>query len=165
VHSAGIESTIPLRNMKPEYYDALMKVNVVSALEFARIISKKKYINPGGASFVFISSIMGRVGKEGKVGYCASKAALTSSIKAMALELSNKKIRCNTILPGMVQTEMLKKMFESLPESSVAEIIRQHPMGIGSPEDIAHLAIFLLSDQAGWITGSEIVIDGGYSAQ
>ena len=165
VHSAGIESTIPLRNMKAQIYEDLFKVNVVAALEFARSISRKKRVNPEGASFVFISSVMGSLGKEGKVGYCASKAALTSSIKAMALELCNKKIRCNVILPGIVQTEMVKRMFESLPESAVSEIIKNHPMGIGSPDDVADLAVFLLSGKSKWITGSEIVIDGGYSAQ
>ena len=56
-------------------------------------------------------------------------------------------------------------MFESLPETSVTEIIKQHPLGLGMPEDIAGLAVFLLSDKSRWITGSEITIDGGYSAQ
>ena len=103
VHSAGIELTVPFRNMKPETYEELFKVNVISAFEFARIISKKKNMNPDGGSFVFMGSVMSRLGKEGKVGYCASKAALTSSVKAMALELSSRKIRCNVVLPGMVK--------------------------------------------------------------
>ncbi len=165
VHSAGIELTMPFRNMKPANYTDLFRVNVISAFEFARIISKKKYCNPHGASFVFISSVMGKLGREGKVGYSASKAALISSVKSMALELSSRKIRCNAILPGIVQTEMVKKMFETLPEESVTNIIRQHPMGIGQPEDVANMALFLLSDKAKWITGSEITVDGGYSAQ
>jgi NAD(P)-dependent dehydrogenase (short-subunit alcohol dehydrogenase family) len=93
------------------------------------------------------------------------KSALISSVKAMALELSAKKIRCNVILPGVVKTNMVEKMFESLPEDAVAEIIKQHPLGIGLPEDIAELAVFLLSDKARWMTGSELIIDGGYSAQ
>jgi len=165
VHSAGIELTIPFRNMKTENYENLFRVNVISAFEFARIISKKKYIHPEGASFVFLSSVMGKFGKEGKVGYCASKSALISSVKAMALELSDKKIRCNVILPGVVKTNMVEKMFESLPKDAVTEIIKQHPLGIGLPEDIAELAVFLLSDKARWMTGSELIIDGGYCAQ
>jgi NAD(P)-dependent dehydrogenase (short-subunit alcohol dehydrogenase family) len=164
VHSAGIEYTVPLRNMNPQLYDELFKINVISALELARSISGKKRHHPSGASFVFIGSIMGKLGREGKIGYCASKAALTSSIKAMALELSSKKIRCNVIMPGVVQTEMVRKMFENLPESSVADIAKQHPLGLGSAEDVAYLALFLLSDRSRWITGSEMVVDGGYSA-
>ncbi|MFO7657445.1 MAG: SDR family oxidoreductase [Bacteroidales bacterium] len=164
VHAAGIELTMPFRNMKPEYYDQLFSVNVIAGLELARIISKKSFINETGGSFVFIGSVMGKFGKEGKIAYCASKAALTSSIKAMALELSSKKIRCNAILPGVVKTSLVENMFASLPDSSVEEIIKQHPLGLGLPEDIAHIAVFLLSDKAQWITGSEIIIDGGYSA-
>lgn len=165
VHSAGIELTLPFRNMKAATYESLFRVNVISGFEFARVLSKKTFCNPGGASFIFISSVMGKSGKEGKVGYCASKAALIGGVKAMALELSPKKIRCNLILPGIVKTAMVEKLFESIPESSVTEIIKQHPLGIGNPEDVANLAVFLLSDKASWITGSEIVIDGGYSAQ
>ncbi|MBN2610995.1 MAG: SDR family oxidoreductase [Bacteroidales bacterium] len=164
VHAAGIEMTMPFRNMKPDYYEKIFGINVIAGLELARIISKKNYLDESGGSFVFISSVMGKFGKEGKVAYCASKAALTSSIKAMALELSQKKIRCNAILPGVVKTSMVENMFASLPDSSVEEIIKQHPLGLGLPEDIAHIAVFLLSDKAKWITGSEIVIDGGYSA-
>jgi len=165
VHCAGVESTVPFRNLNPGIYENLFRVNVISGLEFARIISKKKYLNPEGGSFVFLGSVMSRFGKEGKIAYCASKGALTSSIKAMALELSSKKIRCNVILPGVVKTEMIESMFESIPESSVNQIFAQHPLGLGIPDDIAQLAVFLLSDHSRWITGSEIVIDGGYSAK
>jgi NAD(P)-dependent dehydrogenase (short-subunit alcohol dehydrogenase family) len=165
VHSAGTEATIPLRNMKPEIYENIFRVNVIAAFELARLIAKKKNVDPRGGSFVFLSSVMGKLGKEGKVAYCSSKSALSGGVKAMALELSGRKIRCNAVLPGIVKTEMAERMFETLPEASVAEIVRQHPLGLGSPEDVAHLTVFLLSDESKWITGSEIVIDGGYSAQ
>lgn len=165
VHSAGIELTVPFKNMKPELYEKLFGVNVISGFEFARIISKKKYHNPDGTSFVFISSVMGKIGKEAKVGYCASKSALTSSVKAMALELASKRIRCNTIYPGVVKTELVNRLFELLPESSINEIVREHPLGLGDPNNIADLILFLLSDKSKWITGSEYVIDGGYSAK
>ena len=151
--------------MKPELYEKLFGVNVISGFEFARIISKKKYHNPDGTSFVFISSVMGKIGKEAKVGYCASKSALTSSVKAMALELASKRIRCNTIYPGVVKTELVNRLFELLPESSINEIVREHPLGLGDPNNIADLILFLLSDKSKWITGSEYVIDGGYSAK
>jgi NAD(P)-dependent dehydrogenase (short-subunit alcohol dehydrogenase family) len=165
VHSAGTEATIPLRNMKPEIYENIFRVNVIAAFELARLIAKKKNVDSRGGSFVFLSSVMGKLGKEGKVAYCSSKSALSGGVKAMALELSSRKIRCNAVLPGIVKTEMAERMFETLPEASVTEIVRQHPLGLGSPEDVAHLTVFLLSDKSKWITGSEIVIDGGYSAQ
>ncbi len=165
VHSAGIKFIIPFRNMKPEYYQQLFNINVISGFEFARIISKKNYISESGGSFVFLSSVMGKLGKEGIVGYCASKAALTSSVKAMALELASKKVRCNVVLPGIVKTEMLKETFDSIPEDSYNELIKDYPLGFGEPIDIDNLVLFLLSDNSKWITGTEIIIDGGYSAK
>jgi NAD(P)-dependent dehydrogenase (short-subunit alcohol dehydrogenase family) len=165
IHSAGIEMTYPLRNMSAEKYHELFAVNTISALELGRILSKKKYYNPLGASFVFISSVMGNLGAVGKVGYCSSKSALVSGSKAMALELAQKSIRVNCVSPGIVETEMVKKMIIELPEESVDEIQSKHPLGFGKPDDIANICAFLLSDLSKWITGSDIVIDGGYSCQ
>ena len=165
IHSAGIETTLPLRSMQPSYYEKMFSVNVISGFELAKIISKKKYLDKNGASFVFISSVMGILGQAGKVGYCSSKGALISGTKAMALELAKKNIRVNCVLPGVVDTEMSNEMFQRLSEESKKEIIDMHPLGLGMPEDIANASAFLLSDAAKWITGSNLVIDGGYSAR
>jgi len=162
IHSAGIEMTRPLQTMSAPLYQSVFATNVIAAFEIARLLSKKKYVDPLGASFVFISSVMAVRGQAGKVAYCSSKSALSGGAKAIALELASKKIRVNCVLPAMVETEMAKKMFESLPESSVAEIIKQHPLGLGKPEDVALACIFLLSNGARWITGTELVVDGGY---
>ena len=104
VHSAGIEMTLPLRSMQSSHYEKMFRINVISGFEIARIISKKKYLDERGASFVFISSVMGILGQAGKVGYCSSKGALISGTKAMALELAKKNIRVNCVLPGVVKT-------------------------------------------------------------
>ena len=165
VHSAGIEMTLPLRSMRLSYYKKIFSVNVISGFELARIISKKKYLDKNVASFVFISSVMGILGQAGKVGYCSSKGALISGVKAMALELASKNIRVNCILPSVVETEMSKKMFENLPEESKKSIINMHPLGLGKPEDIANACVFLLSNTARWITGTNLIVDGGYSAK
>ena len=165
VHSAGIEMTLPLRSMTPSYYENMFAINVISGFELAKIISKKKYINKDGASFVFISSVMGILGQSGKVGYCSSKGALISGTKAMALELAKKNIRVNCVLPGVVETEMSNKMFENLPEESKKTIMDMHPLGLGKPNDIAHACTYLLSDAARWITGTNLIVDGGYSAK
>jgi NAD(P)-dependent dehydrogenase (short-subunit alcohol dehydrogenase family) len=164
VHSAGIEATIPLRSMTTLKYNEIFSVNVFSGFELAKIISKKNYINDAGGSFVFISSIMGMVGQPGKIGYCASKGALLAGSRAMALELAAKKIRVNCVCPSIVETEMTEKLFQGLPEESKQEIIKMHPLGLGKPEDVASAALFLLSDTSRWITGSQLVVDGGYSA-
>lgn len=165
VHSAGIEITLPLRNMQPSYYEKMFSVNVIAGFELAKIISKKKYLDKNGTSFVFISSVMGILGQAGKIGYCSSKGALISGSKAMALELVKKNIRVNCILPGVVKTEMSNKMFENLPEESKKSIVNMHPLGLGKPEDIASACAFLLSDAARWITGTNLIVDGGYSVR
>lgn len=165
VHSAGIEKTIPFKASTPRIFKEVFEINVFAGFEIARIISQKNLVNITGASYIFLSSVMGRIGEPGKIIYCSSKSALLSGIKAMALELAPKKIRCNCVLPGIVQTEMVEKLFNSIPPEAKDKIIGKHPLGLGKPEDIAALVSFLLSDQARWITGSEYIIDGGYSAQ
>jgi NAD(P)-dependent dehydrogenase (short-subunit alcohol dehydrogenase family) len=165
IHSAGIENTIPLRSMSAIDYELFFRINVISGFELARIISQKKHINQEGGSFVFISSVLGAAGQPGKIGYCASKGAILTACKAMALELAPKKIRCNAVLPGAVMTEMTKAYMERTPEEAVSAFVKMHPLGMGQPEDVSCLCSFLLSDASKWITGTNINVDGGYSAQ
>jgi len=165
IHSAGTAMTLPLRNMQSSYYEEMFSLNVISGFELAKIISKKKYLDKNGASFVFISSVMGTLGQPGKVAYCSSKGALISGVRAIALELARKNIRANCILPGVVETKMSNKMFENLPEESKKLTIDMHPLGLGKPEDIASACAFLLFDAAKWITGINLIVDGGYSAR
>lgn len=164
IHSAGIEATIPLRNMNRSKFAEMFSVNVLAAFEIARLLSKKKYLDPGGSSFIFIGSVMGMRGEPGKVAYSSTKAALIGGSKSMALELAPKNIRVNCVMPGIVETEMSAKLFQTIPEHSKQEIIKKHPLGLGQPEDIANLCMFLLSGAARWITGAAIPIDGGYSS-
>jgi len=165
VHSAGIEKTLPFKASTPKLFKEVFETNVFAGFEIARIISQKGIINTNGASYIFISSVKGKLGDIGNVIYCSSKSALLSGTKAMALELAPKKIRCNCVLPGIVRTEMVERLFNSIPTESMNNVISKHPLGLGKPEDVAALVCFLLSDQAKWITGSEYIIDGGYSAR
>jgi NAD(P)-dependent dehydrogenase (short-subunit alcohol dehydrogenase family) len=164
VHSAGIENTLPVRASTPKIFKKVFEVNVFAGFEIARILSQKNIVNPDGASFVFLSSVKGKLGDQGKLIYCSSKSALLSGVRALALELAAKKIRCNCVLPGVVMTPMSEKLFESIPPERKQKIVEEHPLGLGAPEDIANLISFLISDLARWITGSEYIIDGGYSA-
>jgi len=164
IHSAGIELTLPLKMMTVEKYNQLFSVNTISGLEIARILSKKQYSHENSASYIFLSSVMGILGETGKVGYCASKGALITAVKALSLELARRNIRVNSISPGIVKTEMVDKLFKTIPDNAKQEIIDKHPLGIGEPVDVANACVFLLSDASRWITGSNLIIDGGYSA-
>jgi NAD(P)-dependent dehydrogenase (short-subunit alcohol dehydrogenase family) len=163
VHSAGIEKIMPFKASTPQLFKEVFEINVFAGFEIARLLSQKKIVNPSGASHVFISSVNARLGDPCKTMYCSSKSALLAGVKAMALELSSKNIRCNCVLPGCVDTEMIEKLFDSISNEAKQVIINKHPLGIGQPEDVAFLVCFLLSDKAKWITGSEYLIDGGYS--
>jgi len=164
IQSAGIEITKPFKVMNHEDYNNLFSVNVISAFEISKIILKKKY-SAENLSLVFISSIMSILGQPGKVGYCSSKGAITAGVKALALEYASRNVRVNCISPAIIETEMVKKLFDTISDESRNEIIETHPMGFGKPEDVANACIFLLSDASRWITGTNLIIDGGYSAK
>jgi NAD(P)-dependent dehydrogenase (short-subunit alcohol dehydrogenase family) len=165
IHSAGLDITKPLSHLRLNDFQTLFYTNVISGFEIARILSKKQFYASEGTSYIFIASVFGVVGNSGTVAYSASKGSLIAGCRSMALELAAKKIRVNCISPAIVQTELVDKLFSELPAGSIEKIRSLHPLGFGSPVDIAHACVFLLSDESKWITGSNLVIDGGYSCQ
>ncbi|MFZ4930746.1 SDR family NAD(P)-dependent oxidoreductase [Chryseobacterium sp. Mn2064] len=164
IHCAGIEKTLPLKKHSPQLYHDIFEVNVIAGFEIAKILSLKKYKNET-CSFVLISSVAGMVGEPGKAAYSASKGAVIAGARSLAMELSRSNIRVNSISPAMVNTPILEKMFDDIGDEASLEIIKKHPLGIGDPKDVANACIFLLSDASRWVTGTNLVIDGGYSAQ
>jgi NAD(P)-dependent dehydrogenase (short-subunit alcohol dehydrogenase family) len=165
VHSAGIDITLPLSSLRYKDYHSIFTINVISGFEIARVISKKQFSQTSGASYVFIASIMGLIGRPGTIAYSSSKGALLAGCRSMALELARKKIRVNCISPSVVRTELIENLFIELPEGAKDRIESMHPLGLGLPIDVADACIFLLSDEAKWITGSNLIVDGGYSCQ
>lgn len=164
IHCAGVEKTLPLKKQTSEVFQSIFDINVFAGFELAKIISLKKY-KAEKASFVFIASVAGMVGESGKTIYSASKGAVISGARSMSMELARSDIRVNSISPAMVKTPILEKMFDGIGEEASQNIIKKHPLGIGEPEDVANACVFLLSDAAKWITGTNLVIDGGYTAQ
>lgn len=164
VHSAGIEMTRPLKMLKTKSLDEVMQLNLFSPINITRVLNGRGVFNDNGGSVIFISSIVGLLGQPGKVGYSASKGALISASKSLALELASKKIRVNSVLPAMVKTEMSIKLLEKLPIDAKIKIEDMHPLGIGTPDDVANAVVFLLSDLSKWITGTSFIVDGGYSS-
>jgi NAD(P)-dependent dehydrogenase (short-subunit alcohol dehydrogenase family) len=142
-----------------------MIVNLFGGLELARIISRRDVIDPAGGSLLFFSSVYGRVGVPGQTGYSASKGAVTAAVRSMAIELARRRIRVNAISPGFVMTPMTGAALDALSPEQIAAIEQKHPLGRGAAVDVARAALFLLAPGTTWITGVDLPVDGGYSAQ
>ena len=152
--------------MNYQMYLDIFAVNTISAFEFIRLLSKRNYGNLSVMSIVLIASIMSVVADTALTAYCASKAALVGGAKALALELANKGIRINCISPGtLVDTAMTDNLKKQISEEEFHRIEQEYPLGLGSTKDISSLCLFLLSDEAKWITGQNIIVDGGLSVR
>ena len=163
-HCAGVVITRSLGMSKPDVIQKQLDVNVLAGIELARLVSSREYASHDEGSIVFVSSIYSQVGAPGQIGYCLSKGAVNSAVRAMATELAPRKIKVNSISPGFIKTEMTLKK-SNLSDIQIQEIINKHPLGAGMPEDVARAVLFLLAPDNRWITGTDLIIDGGYTAQ
>lgn len=164
-HAAGIVQTLPLSSTSPKVVQQQLDINLIAGLELARAVSRRDVIAPEGGSLLFVSSVYGHVGMPGQIGYCATKGAVLASVRAMAIELARRAIRVNSISPGLVFTEMTKAALGKLPAAQVEQIKAAHPLGAGEPQDVARAAVFLLAPGTRWITGADLAVDGGFTAQ
>ena len=159
---AGNSTTLPLQFGSRQKFDEMFDVNFFAPVELLRLMYKKKVLQMG-ASVVMIASIGGTHSfMPGNGVYGASKAALNSVMKYAAREYASRKIRVNSICPGMVDTPLIHR--GTITEEQLAEDAKKYPLGrYGRTEDIANGAIYLLSDASSWLTGHDLVIDGGFS--
>ena len=158
---AGIGYTVPVMYAKREILDSVFNINYFSTVELLRLIYKKKRIKKKG-SIIVISSVAGIYNfNVGNSVYGASKAALNSMVKFCAKEFSKREIRVNCICPGMVETPFTMPDFSISKEQLEADKDNYPLKRYGQPNEIAYGAIYLLSDAAAWITGQNLVIDGG----
>lgn len=164
LYCAGIERTLPYNHLTDKDYQQIYSVNVIGATNLLKTLTKKN-IRAENAKYVLIASITALVGRPGVAAYAASKGAIVSLVKTLALEMATKGLNINCISPGTILTPLMEKMMESLTEEQQAERKSGFPLGLGRPSDIANTAMFLLSDAARWITGQNIVVDGGYTSR
>jgi NAD(P)-dependent dehydrogenase (short-subunit alcohol dehydrogenase family) len=165
VNCVGISSTLPIRSVSPEKLMNHFNVNVLAAYQLTRLISNPKYFAPEGCSILFIASVMGLVGENGKSAYSMTKGALIAGARSLAVELASKRIRVNCISPGLIITPLNASAEYITDENKRQALENQHLLGLGSPEDVSGACIYLLSNASKWVTGTNLVVDGGYTAK
>lgn len=159
VHAAGIFSSTPLRNYDESEARKIMDISFWAGIRFIQLVNKKKNAMDGCSSILF-SSVAATIGEKSNFAYSASKLAMQGAVRSIAKEIYMRGNRINTLSPGWVNTELTRKEDErSLVNKKFYE---WHLLGIGEPEDVTGTVLFLLSDRARWITGTNVVVDGGY---
>ena len=162
VHSAGIEKTQLLKNLKPKDYLEVFSTNFIGGVEVLKYLTKKGNYNQGFKA-VFISSITAHIARVGTLAYTASKGAIVSAVRELAAELAPRGININCISPGTILTPMMENYLSTLTEEDYKKRVSGFPLGLGQTTDVSNAAIYLLSDASRWITGQNITIDGGYT--
>ena len=161
VNNAGRGKSKPVQFINLEDLQEVYQTNIFGGVLLTKMLLKKKKLALGG-SIVFSSSISSHMTAPGLGIYASSKAALLAYMRTCAIELGAKGIRANAILPGMVETKLINS--GTYTDEDKKNDLNLYPLGrYGSPEDVAHAIAFLLSDASSWMTGSELVIDGGRS--
>ena len=166
VNNAGVENAKADVDTSEEEWDHVLDVNLKGVFLCTKhaIVAMRR---AGGGSIINISSVFGLVGSAGFAAYHASKGGVRLLTKSTALAHATENIRCNSIHPGVIETPMLTNLIDRSedPAAARAEWLKSEPIGrFGRPEDIAYGALYLASDDATFVTGSELVIDGGYAA-
>jgi 3-oxoacyl-[acyl-carrier protein] reductase len=157
INNAGITRDGLAMRMKQADWDLVMNINLSGAFRCAQAVLPGMMKNRWGR-IINISSVVGQAGAAGQVNYSASKAGLIGMTKSLAQEMGSRGITVNAIAPGYIETDMTKV----LPEDVKGKILAQVPLGrIGQPDDIAHAAKFLCSEEAGYITGHVLAVNGG----
>lgn len=159
VNNAGVGVNRPVNFIKLENMQYVYQTNVFGVALLTKVLLKKKKIAKGG-SIVFSSSISSYITASGWSVYASSKGAINAYMRNCAIELGVKGIRCNAVLPGMVETEVLDTLI--FTEEDREKDLKLYPLGrYGKPAEIAYAIIYLLSNASAWVTGTELVIDGG----
>ena len=166
VNCAGMSSVTPLKLVTDELLDQFFRTNVYSAINLSKEVTRVgNYDKEHGCSIIFFASIMGICGDKCKTMYSATKGALIAAARSMACELAKNKIRVNVVSPGAIETPINAKLPHMADPELRKELEDKHLLGLGECSDIANACIYLLSDAAKWVTGQNLIVDGGYTAK
>ena len=160
ISNAGITRDNVFAAMKGDEWDDVIRTDLDSFYNVIQplVMPMARRSNKRGGRIIVISSITGIIGNRGQVNYSAAKAGIIGAAKALAMELASRKITVNCIAPGLIETDMIKGIIPEMYEKIVESI----PMNrVGKPEEIASLAVFLLSEESGYITKQVISVNGG----
>lgn len=162
VNCAGLTKVAPFPFATRDSFEEVMNVNFFAPTELTRLLVKSKKIGKG-SSIVFISSVSGvYCSAVASSIYSASKGAVNGLVKGIALDLASKGIRVNSVNPGMIDTDIFSG--SAITQDQLDEDMKRYPLGrYGKPEEVAYAVIYLLSDASSWTTGSNLLIDGGYT--
>ena len=165
-NNAGIGLLRSVVDTTDDEYDLVMDTNVRGTFACCREVVPHMLAG-GGGSVINVGSVAGLVGYANDAAYCTSKGAVLALTRQMAIDYSARGVRTNCICPGFVETEMMRVFLDSHddPQGTEDEIVRLHPIGrVGRPAEIAAVAAFLASDDASFVTGAAIPVDGGLLA-
>jgi NAD(P)-dependent dehydrogenase (short-subunit alcohol dehydrogenase family) len=164
VNNAGTNKPAPFVEVKAEDFDFVFSLNVRAAYFVAQAVARRLIEAGRGGSIINMSSQMGHVGGPTRTVYCATKHAMEGFTKAMAIELAPHKIRVNTLAPTFIETPMTRPFFQN--QTFREDTLRRIKLGrLGQLEDLTGAIVFLASDAAGLMTGSSLVVDGGWTAE
>ena len=165
VNCAGISTTLPFKLINEQKMDEFFRTNVFSAMELTKHFCQIGHVRQTGASIIFLSSIMGLVGENAKSLYSMTKGALISAVRSLACEYARRKIRFNAISPGAILTPINQGLPHMKDSEARLALEAKHLLGLGEVTDIANACIYLLSDASRWVTGQNLIVDGGYTAK
>jgi NAD(P)-dependent dehydrogenase (short-subunit alcohol dehydrogenase family) len=166
VNNAGTLHVSTVEEISEEEWDRMMTVNVKGPFLMSRAMLPE-FRKCGGGAIVNIGSVLGLFAVKDRAAYSASKGAVTMLTKSMALDHAHEKIRVNCICPSVVETDLVKGVFNETEEgkAKLKARLASIPLGrLGRPEDVAELAVYLASEESSWLTGAAIPLDGGVTA-
>lgn len=164
-HAAGEELIMSAGMLRDDAIVSVFDPSVRAAFELTALIGKRDSLLKDGGSFVMMSSVAAVCGASGMTVYAASKGAIEALVKSAAIEWAMRRIRVNAIRAGGFQSPMHARIAARGTPDTMDAYARRHPLGFGKSEDIANMAVYLMSDAGKWITGTSITLDGGYSCR